>query len=65
MNEEKVHLILHFPLYPLLQKLLEGDRVEGETDEEEDGVDRDGDDLGLSKHHVRGGTEVPGHINFP
>ena len=65
MNEEQVHLILHFPLYPLLQELLEGDRVEGETNEEEDGVDGDGDDLGLAKHHVCWGTEVPGDINLP
>ena len=65
MYEEQVHLVLHFPLDPLLQELLQGDRVEDETNEEEDGVDRDGDNLCLTKHHVRRGTEVPGDINLP
>ena len=65
MNEEQVHLILHFPLNPLLQELLEGDTVQGETNEEEDGVDSDRDDLSLTKHHVRWGTEVPGDKDFP
>ena len=65
MNEEQVHLILHFLLEPLHQEVVEGDGVEGETDDEEDGVDRDGDDLSLTKHHVHWGSEVPGDIDFP
>ena len=42
---------------------MEGDCVEGEPDDEEDRVDRDGDGLGLAVLHVRWQAEVLLHVH--
>lgn len=52
MDQQEVHLAPHFNLDSVADEFVERDRVEGEAEDEEDGVGDDGDDLGLSKHHV-------------
>ena len=42
---------------------MEGDCVEGEPDDEEDGVDHNGDGLGLAVLHVRWQAEVLLHVH--
>ena len=64
MNEEEVHLTLNFSLYSLLQQLLEGEAVEDQSNDEEDDVDNDGQDLRLTEHHVGWGCEVAGDIEL-
>ena len=64
MNEEEVHLTLHFSLYSLLQQLLEGEAVEDQSNDEEDDVDNDGQDLRLTEHHVGWRGEVAGDVEL-
>ena len=52
MDQQEVHLAPNFNLDSVADEFVERDRVEGEAEDEEDGVGDDGDDLGLSKHHV-------------
>ena len=66
MDQQEVHLAPHFNLDSVADELVERDRVEGEAEDEEDGVSDDGDDLGLSKHHVvrRGEVWSGEHLAF-
>ena len=52
MYQQQIHFVSYFPLYSLLDKLIEGDGVECETNDKESAVGDDGDDLGLTKSHV-------------
>ena len=66
MDQQEVHLAPHFNLDSVADELVERDRVEGEAEDEEDGISDDGDDLGLSKHHVvrRGEVGSGEHLAF-
>ena len=58
MYEEESHLVLVPADDPLLQELVERDGVESETDDEQDSISNNGDDLCIAKHHVLGQAEV-------
>ena len=58
MNQKKVHPTPDSASDSFSEELEDGDGVEAQTDDEQDGVGDNGDNLCLPKHHVLWDGEV-------